>query len=188
MDGEKVEDKAVAPLVDLDKLSTMFEERLKDGLKVFAQEQQAQQDQRAQDSQVAEAQRVANEKAQQDAFGQVIAPYLAPVAQGLKFQVDDTRDYVQFYTEHPDAVGRRQEIEQKFVELAKAGRAIPRDDIRTWMEGRDKLTKDREVATQAALQASTIASGVSQRDGLASKNPLEMTKDEMIAFLGQSTF
>jgi hypothetical protein len=185
---EKVEDKAVTPLVDMDKLGALFEERMQAGLKVFAQEQQQAQQQREQEAQQAEQQRAAQEVAQKDAFRQVLDPYLQPVAQGLKFQADDTKDYVQFYTEHPVDATRRQAIEQKFNELAKAGRAIPREDIHTWFVGRDQLAKDREAAAQTALQASTINAGVGSRGATEPKDPYSMSKEEMIEFLGRTPF
>lgn len=185
---EKVEDKAVAPLIDMDKMNEMFAEKLKEGLKVFSQEQQQAQQQQQQQAQDAERQRAEQEKYQQDAFAQVIAPHIVPPLQAVKFQADDTKDFVKFYTENPVPTQRRDLIEAKFQELAKVGRAMPREDINAWFEGRDKLTKDREAAAQAALQASTVSAGVGQRETLQTKSPFDMTKQEMEEFLGRNTF
>lgn len=192
MDGQdtqqQVQDQAVAPLVDFDKLKELFDERQKENQKVFVQEWQQMRQQEQQQAQDAEAQRQVQERAQQDAFGQVLAPYLGPVAQNLKFQADDTKDYVKFYTENTEAIERRKLIEDKFEELAKIGRAMPREDINAWFVGREKMTKDREEAAQVALQASTVASGVGQREALTTKSPFDMTKQEMEEFLGRNTF
>jgi hypothetical protein len=193
VEGEiEKKEEVTASLVDMEKLNQMFEEKLTAGLKVFAQEQQQQQQQQQlqaqQEQQQAEQQRLANEQAQQDAFGKVVAPYIMPVAQSLKFQVDDTKDYVKFYTENPEAIARREEIEKTFQNVASTGTARPREDVFSWLTGREKLQKDREAAAQAALQASTVNAGVDQRASLSTKNPYDMNKDEMAAFLKGASF
>jgi hypothetical protein len=195
MEGQEpeVQQDRGAGMVDIQKLEETFAERMKAELKVFAQDQQQAQmraQQQAQyDAQAAEQQRLAQEQAQKDAFGQVVDPYIRPVAQGLNFKIDDTRDYVQFYTENPDAVARREEIEKTFRQVASTGTARPREDVNAWLVGREKLAKDREEAAKAALQASTISAGAGQRDSnVSNKDPYEMTKDEMVAFLGRSSF
>lgn len=191
MEGSETQQPNVNPgagMVDMEKLSEIFDARMRDNLRVFAQEQtQATQQQRQQD-QAAEQQRLAQEKAQQDAFGQVLNPYLGPIAQQLNFKADDTKDYVQFYTGNPDAVNRREQVEAKFNELAQAGRAIPREDINAWFVGREKMAKDREAAAQAALQASTLNAGAGQREAMLSKSPYDMSKDEMLSFLKGTSF
>jgi hypothetical protein len=165
-----------APAIDEGRLAALMDERFKANLTTFYQDQQNQQA-------ALEQQRAAQEQAQKDTFGQLVQPYVAPVAQALQFQNNDTRDYVDFYTSHPDAMTRKAEIEQKFREMASSGRAIPRDDINTWIVGRESIKRDREEAAAAALKASTLQAGVGQRGALMNKDPREMTQEELSEFL-----
>ena len=179
MDEDKKEVSQDQPSgIDQSALAALMDERFRAGLQTFWQDQQRQQ-------QSQEQQRAAQQAAQQDTFGQLVQPYVAPAVQALQFQNNATRDYVDFYTSHPEASVRKAEVEQKFNEMASQGRAIPRDDINTWMVGREQIKRDREEAAEAALKASTLQAGSAQRGNLINKDPREMSRDELMTFLGE---
>lgn len=178
-----------APIIDMEKLDAMFQERMKEGLKVYGEQQQRAQQEQLQQQQEQERQRVANEAAQKDAFGQVLAPYVMPPLQQVNFKADDTRDFVSFYMENPDALTRKAEIEKTFQDMVRAGQTPrPREDINAWIVGRETLAKSKEDAAQRALQASTVNAGAGGRQELLTKDPLEMTQDERRAFLANLSF
>lgn len=179
--GQGSSEPPAPPVLDEDKLGKLLQERLADGMRAFYQERDAKQ-QAAQQAQQAQAQ------AQADTFGQLIAPYVQPAVQQLQFANADTRDYTAFYMQHQEAIARQAEIETKFQELARQGRAVPREDINTWLIGREKIQQDRETAAKKALEASTLGSGVAQREVFIDKDPWSMSQEERSQLLDKLSF
>src|SRR5438046_8624571 len=62
-------------------------------------------------------------------------PFIRPSLDLATFRANDAKDYVDFYTSNPDAVGDKAQIEQHFQEAAKNGRPMSRQAIADWMDG-----------------------------------------------------
>lgn len=99
---------------------------------------------------------------QPDPVGDVINPYLAPVARLVNLKADSAIDAATFYATVKDAAPHSAEIEAKFNECVQKGMPMNRISIWQWMQGAniDKIVeqriKNRDAEIEAARQAQTL--------------------------------
>lgn len=73
----------------------------------------------------------------------IISPVVDPKIHATQLEVADTRDMVNFYS-NPDMVEYKEPVEKMFNELKAAGRAIPRQDIYFYLQGKMAQEKPEE--------------------------------------------
>lgn len=125
-----------------------------------------------------------------------VAEFLKPAIDPISKKVDQNQlialgaaDAAQFYAGNDFAVQNKGVIEAKFNELMAKGNPADRANILQWMTGingplRDKYTEfstqQQVKAEQAAAFAGTAGPGAAgQRGAIASKNPMELSDDEL---------
>lgn len=115
----------------------------------------------------------------------VIGPLVNPALQHLGTEVADARDAALFYVENPRFVKHKKGIEDAASALKKQGTPMTRDAVSKWYMGQhwEAFKKEDEEATTLAAEkakdAADQGAGASRTRSVPSKDPHDMTDEEL---------
>jgi hypothetical protein len=123
----------------------------------FDEQWSARQTAQQQEQQRQQQQVVSPDEQQRKQAGDFIRSLVGDDINAAKFSAADAKDEIRFYRSNPDAVEYEAEIEKLFTDAAAAGRPTTRQDLYSWMVGREALTEpDKWTEKQAARKKAQV--------------------------------
>ena len=116
----------------------------------------------------------------------LVVPIVEPAFRALDLATNDARDVALFYTEHPEALEFKGDVEKAAESLKKQGTPMTREAVWDWFRGKNfgkfhERENKRQVkeAEDAARAAAMVGPGSPAQRSQSTKDPHDMTDEEL---------